>query len=158
MDSATDVPYLRQVTVTNPAAGVDWRHTCPGQGIQRIVALRALFTASAAAANRIPAFVLSDGADDFATSPLLTAITANLATVISTWPGAGAIGPAAGPQTFGSPHDGWMLLPGWSLRPVTAAIDVADQWSAIRLWVVEYPTGPDVRVTPDVAMFSEPKG
>lgn len=158
MDSTVDVPYLKQASVGNPAAGVDWRYTCPGIGVQRVVALQATFTASAAAANRFPSLTLSDGSNDFATAPINAAVTANLATIISTFPGAGGQGVAAGPQLWAAPHDGWMLLPGWSIRTVTTAIDAADQWSAIRLWVAEYPTGPIDRLTPDVAYFKEPKG
>lgn len=155
--NANEVPYLRLVTVTQPAAGADWRHTAPGQGIQRVVAARALLTASAAAANRLVSLVLSDGTDDYAIAPTTTAITATLAVPVSTFPGAQAGGAVTTALTAPSPSDGWMLLPGWSLRTVTAALDAGDQWSAIRLWVVEYPTGPTRRRTPDVAVFDEPR-
>lgn len=158
MVALADVPYLRQRGVAAPAAGADWTYSCPGQGLQRIVALRALFTASAAVANRLPSLVLSDGTDDYAASTVGTAITAGLASPVTTWPGASSFGPAAGPLGIPAPTDGWLLLPGWSIRTVTAAIDVADQWSAIFLWVVEYPTGPVSRTTPDVYAFTEPKG
>lgn len=158
MDSAIDVPTLKQITVANPGAGVDWRHTCPGIALRRIIALRALFTASAAAANRVPTLVLSDGSDDFAASGVATAITANQATAVSTFSGAPAAGLQTGAFTIAAPTDGWLLLPGWSLRAVTAALDAGDAWTAIRLWVVDYPTGPTWRLTPDVASFIEPKG
>lgn len=158
MDSRIDVPYLKQVTVISPAVGTDWRHTCPGQGIQRIIAIRALFTAAAVAVTRLPALVLSDGSDDYATVPASAGVTTGLATVFSAFPGSTTFGVAAGPQLWATPADGWLLLPGWSLRTLTGAIDAGDQWSAIRLWLAEYPTGPEVRLTPDVHTFSEPKG
>lgn len=155
--NANEVPYLRPVTVPNPAVGADWRHTGPGQGVQRVVALRALLTASAAVANRLVSLVLSDGTDDFAASPLTTAVTAGLAVPVSTFPGAQAGGALTTVLTAAAPTDGWMLLPGWSIRAATTALDVGDQWSAIRLWVVEYPTGPSMRRTPDVPTFDEPR-
>lgn len=150
-----DVAFLKQVTIANPAVGLEWRHTAPGHGIQRIVALRAVITTSAAVANRLPALVLSDGTDDFATIPAPAAVAASLSGVVSTVPGAPSVGAAGGPLLYPSPTDGWTLLPGWSLRTATGAIDAGDQWSAIRLWVVEYPTGPGTRQTPDVATIFE---
>ncbi len=155
--NSNDVPFLKIVTLANPAAGADWRHTCPGNAIHRVVAARALLTASAAVANRLPSLVLSDGSDDFAASPVTTAVTAGLAVPISTFPGAPAGGALLTALTVASPTDGWQLLPGWSLRVATVALDVADQWSAIRLWVVEYSTGPNQRRTPDVPTFDEPR-
>lgn len=152
-----DVAYLKQVTVTAPAAGADWRHTCPGQGIHRVVAMRAVLTTSAAVANRAVALVLSDGTDDFATIPAGAAIAASQTGVVATIPGAPAVGAANGPLLLPSPTDGFLLLPGWSLRTATGLIDVGDQWSAIRLWVVEYPTGPTTRQTPDVPTIYEPR-
>lgn len=150
-----DAPFIRQITVPNPAAGADWRFTSDGQGNRRIIAYRAILTASAAVANRIPAFVLSDGQDDFATIPTTQAITAAQAAIFSAINGSGLVTQAGGPILVPSPTDGWLLLPGWSLRTVTAAIDVADQWSAIKLLVVEYPIGPTTRETPDVPSFLE---
>lgn len=158
MDSRFDVPYLRLVTIANPTVGTDWRHTSPGQGIQRILAIRALFTAAAVAVTRLPALVLSDGSDDLASVPANAGVTTGLATVFSTFPGSISAGVAAGPQLWAAPTDGWLLLPGYSLRTVTAAIDPGDQWSAIRIWLAEYPTGPEVRITPDVPTFTESKG
>lgn len=152
-----DVAYLKQVTIANPAAGADWRHTCPGQGVHRVVAMRAVLTTSAAVANRAVALVLSDGTDDFATIPAGAAIAASQTGVVSTIPGAPGVGATNGPLLLPSPTDGFLLLPGWSLRTATGAIDVADQWSAVRLWVVEYPTGPTTRQTPDVPTIYEPR-
>lgn len=153
--NGNDVAFLKQVRVDNPAAGADWRHTCPGQGVQRIVALRAVLATSVAVANRLPSLVISDGTDDFATIPAGAAIAASLSGVVSTLPGAPSVGAAGGPLLLPSPTDGFVLLPGWSIRSSTALIDVADQWGSICLWVVEYPTGPTTRQTPDVPTIFE---
>lgn len=150
-----DVPYVRTIPVANPAAGSDWLLTGPGQGVWRVVGFSALFTASAAVANRVPTLRLSTSDGTLATAPSGAAITAGLAVTLSSFPGAAPFGVAAGPQLFASPTDGWVLLPGWQLQVVTTAIDVADQWSAIRALVVEYPTGPNRRLTPDVYAINE---
>lgn len=151
----SDVPFLKQVTQAAPAVGADWRYTGPGQGIQRIVAMRGVLTTSAAVANRLVSLVLSDGTFDYATVPSPAAITASKSGVVSTVPGAPSVGAADGPLLYPSPTDGWLLLPGWSIRASTTAIDVGDQWSAVQLWVVEYPTGPFSRQTPDLAAIYE---
>lgn len=151
----SDVPFLRPVTIPAPAVNTDWRVTCPGQGIWRIQALRASLATSAAVANRQVSLVLSDGTADFATVPASAAITASKTGVVSTIPGAPSLGVADGPLLFPAPTDGWLLLPGFSLRAVTANLDATDQWSAVQLWVVEYPTGPKDRFTPDVPVIVE---
>lgn len=121
-----------------------------------MVGLSGLLTTSAAVANRLPSLQLSTSDGIVAAAPAGAAITASLATRLSSFPGAGATGVAAGPQLWATPSQGWLLLPGWSLQVVTAGIDAADQWSAIRAEIVEYPTGPNTRLTPDVTYFSEP--
>lgn len=151
-----DVPFVQSRQLPNPIAGSDWAITAPGHGIWRVTALSALFTASAAVANRIPTLRLSTSDGVVATAPGGAAITAGLATTLSFFPGTAPSGAAGGPQLWAAPNDGWILLPGWTLSPLTAGIDVGDQWSAIRFALTEYPTGPNVRTTPDVAYFTEP--
>lgn len=151
-----DVPYLRPFVIPDPVAGSEWTHTCPGQGIHRIVALRAIFTAAVAVANRSITLVLSDGASDIAQSGASTLVTATTVARVSTFPAAPSSGLLSGVLTIAAPNDGWVLLPGWSLRSLVDSIQAADQWSTIRLWVAEYPTGPTQRRTPDVYTIDEP--
>lgn len=156
MFNNVDVPLVQARRLPNPGAGLDWAITAPGHGIWRVSALSALFTASVAVANRIPTLrvVTSDGV--VAAAPAGAAITAGLSVTLSSFPGAGPTGAAAGPQLWATSDEGWLLLPGWSLSPLTAGIDVADQWSNISFALTEYPTGPNVRITPDVTAFTEP--
>jgi hypothetical protein len=151
-----DVQYVRGIQVLPPAAGAEFSVTAPGQGTWRVVALSAVLTASAAVANRLPALTWNTSDGMVASSPATAAVTAALSTRFSALAGAIGAGVAAGPQLWATPTDGFVLLPGHSLASVTAGLDAADQWSAIRLLVVEYPTGPNIRLTPDVASFLEP--
>lgn len=150
-----DVPFVHQITVPNPGVGAEWRLTASGQGTLRVVAARALLTTSAVVANRLAALTISDGTDLFATIPAPAAITASKAGIVSTMAGAPSVGATDGPLLYPSPTDGWVLLPGWSIGSLTAGLDVGDQWSAIRMYVVEYPTGPKSRYTPDVVVIGE---
>ncbi len=155
MFNNVDAPLVRGLVVANPAAGADFTITAPGHGTLRVTGLRALFTASAAVANRIPSLIVSTGDGDVIVSPSGAAITAGLAVSLSAYEGSAPSGAAAGPQLWGFPSAGVTLLPGWRLRASTAAIDVGDTWTLIRASVVEYPTGPNVRLTPDVDYFTE---
>lgn len=151
----SDVPFLKPYTVTNPAVATDWTHRCPGHEIHRVLAVRAVLTTDANVANRLPALTINDGTDTFATIPAPAAITASKTGQVSTVAGAPSVGATDGPLLWAAPTDGWLLLPGWGLTVVTAAIQAADQWSAIRLWVVAYPTGGQSRQTPDVTAIYE---
>lgn len=158
MFNTLDVPYLKAVQVATPAAGAEFVITGPGQGIWRVIALRAVLTTSATVATRIPGLT-------YGTSDGLVGHTAGLGTVAASL-AASWSGFAGSPNTAGAgvvhqwavPTDGYLLLPGWTLSSLTAAIDATDQWSLVRALVVEYPTGPDKRLTPDVAYFTETKG
>lgn len=153
----TDVPFVRPVQIPSPAAGADFTVTAPGQGIWRVVGLTAVLTTSAAVANRIPSLVINGSDGRLAQLVGTASLAASLAATWGTFPGAVAVAGAVSLHQWPMPTDGVVLLPGFSLASLTAAIDAADQWSLIRALVVEYPTGPTWRTTPDVPTFIEPK-
>lgn len=155
MFTNVDVPYVRTLSRPNPGAGAEFTITAPGQGAWRITSLRALFTASAAVASRVPSLILANSEGDCAIIPPSAAVTAGLAVSLSAYSGSQPFGAAAGPQLWGFPTDGVTLLPGWTLRSSTALIDVGDAWTLIRFTAVEYPTGPHLRLTPDVPYITE---
>lgn len=153
----TDVPYVRPITIANPAPGAEFSLTAPGQGIWRIVGLRATIVASAAVATRIPSLTLvtSDGVvAEYGSTGTITAGQTHRYSAFSGSPNMAGTGSL---HLWAFPTDGALLLPGFALTSATEAIDVADQWSLIRALVVEYPTGPQWRLTPDVATIIEPK-
>lgn len=128
----------RVVTPANPAAGVDPVLTVPGGRQWRVAALRAIFTASGAVANRVPRIRIGDGSAIYWEGGQTTAITAGLAVVIS----GSVLGPQAPGITASVPS--LISLPDLVLPQLsqiafsTLAIDAADQWSAIAVLVEEF--------------------
>jgi len=152
-----DVPYVKSVVVANPAPGADFSLAAPGQGSWRVLSLRAHLLASAAVATRVPTLLVT-GSDGIVAQLVGTgSVAAGAAADWSGFAGAGNVAGATAVHQWSFPTDGVLLLPGFTLSSLTAAIDVADQWSLVRALVVEYPTGPLWRLTPDVSMFVEPR-
>jgi len=136
--------WAQAVTIGNPAAGTDWSQTVPTNARWELVAASALLTTSAVVANRQPRLIADDGATPVFEAASPVAITAGLA-IRESW-GAGAGGPVSadiltgGAVSSGLPND--LYLPaGFRVRSATGAIDVGDQWSAIRLYVREWIEG-----------------
>lgn len=127
----------RVVNVANPAAGADWSVAVPSGVMWRLTTGVATLTTSAAVANRLPglSFVTSDGM--IYRSPDDNAIGANVvANRVYVCNGVNA-------QTVN--NNSWsevavpdMWIPsGTLISSNTTAIDVADQWSNIHLFVGE---------------------
>ena len=113
-----------------PAAGVDWSYTVPFGAHQVIRSVTALFTASAAAANRFPVLVIDDGAGDIvAELPVTSVIIANQGMQLTWAPGLNPLN-VNNVQTMGLNGE-MRIRAGWRIRTLTAGIQAADQWSAI---------------------------
>lgn len=129
---------LRTIVVPSPLAGADWSFTVPGGSVWEPVAVRALFTTAVAVANRIATLVITDGSATLMTLPNVEPQAASQVNSY-TWaagasPTAGAIG-AVGAVCAGMPD---LALPaGFTIAASTFAIQAADQWSAVTLFVVE---------------------
>lgn len=131
---------IRVLTVANPAAGADFSTTVP-VGVQWLVrSVHALFTASAAVANRLPKLRITDAVPNtiFTTTDSQT-VTASNAGEFSFAPGGNNIFGSA-VFNFGLPQH-FRLQAGFILRSVTAGIQAADQWSQIVLTVEEISAG-----------------
>ena len=135
----------REISVPSPAAGAEWSFTLPS-GYDYLVALgRATFVASAAAATRTPGFQISngDGLQFYASQPG-TSVAATLTQTVS-YSTDGAQGPsgASAVNTIDVPE---VILPGgWRIGSLTGLIDAADQYSAIRLYLLQlYDKAPGV--------------
>lgn len=120
--------------VAQPAAGADWSVTVPAGVLWELLAVRGLFTASAAVANRVPVLGFGSEGVTAAQVPVAANITAGQAITV-TWAQVGAA------LAFGLfqivPLPRVILEPGDTIGTATGAIDVGDQWSAVRLWLVE---------------------
>lgn len=120
--------------VASPAAGADWLATVPAGHLWRPFSVTALLTTSAVVANRQVSLVLTDGTLTYAT---LTAPAVQVASTavrytwaaIDTFLALGLIQNGALPDVD--------IPPGWTLGVSTVALDVGDQWSAIRLGLID---------------------
>lgn len=123
-----------------PAAGADISLTVPNGVFWDVNALTALLTTGAGVANRLVGFFIKnqDGQNVYqyqTTTPLTATQTCTFTfsedfAAVATTPANGGVilWPAPKP----------LLLPGWSIGTVTAAIAAADQWSNVTCWVEEY--------------------
>lgn len=130
-NSGLVVPAATVVSVGDPAAGADWTYTVPVGSRVRVYGVAARLVTSAVVANRVPNLLMDDGAVLVGSALNGTATTASLTRDYVFAPNAGAT-ITVGAFIQRNLSDNW-LLGGFRLRMVTTAIDVADQWSDIRL-------------------------
>lgn len=130
-----------RIAVTTPAAGAEWSVTLPGHQAWAVRSVIATLVTSAAVATRRPSLVIDDQTTTF--MRLQSGITsgATLTTVWSWVEGYDLETGAAGTAVTDPFPSGLVLPAGHRLRSVTAAIDAADQWSAISVWGRRIDTG-----------------
>ena|SRR5437870_7986383 len=143
--------------VASPAAGADWSATVPAGHLWRPFTVTAQLLTSAVVANRQPVLVLGDGTNPFAflTAP---AVQAASGTVIYTWANVDTFVSLGSRQVAALPDI--ELPPGWTIGVSTALLDVGDQWSAIRLGLIdtiERWGNLDVAADPDVVYVLAPE-
>lgn len=120
------------------AAGADLSFTVPVGVLWNVVSLTAKFTASAAVASRIPAFFVKDQGGAIVYQYAIATLTASQVGTFT------FCEDVVSPATFANngnllePMPATWIPPSWSFGTVTAAIDVADQWSLVNCWVQEY--------------------
>jgi hypothetical protein len=136
-------PRLFPFLVTPPAAGAEFQLTPKGQGGWLVQSIAYTLTTSVAVANRLPALVVSDGTTPFMRFEAPAAIPASIAARFQAYEGAFPTVGSGGLVTLSWPGRGVWLPQGYTLTSATAAIDIADQYSAIVAYVLEIPSGPD---------------
>lgn len=149
-----NLQYLRVISVVQPAVGTEWVQAAPGQGFWRVLGLRFVLITDANVANRAVSLILDDQTDSLIQIPAGAVQINGVTQPYSLFPGSPSAALAGAPWLLPSPTDGLVLMPGFRLRSSTAAIQVGDQYSAIRLYVEELPVGPDRRVIPTVPTIS----
>lgn len=127
----------RTVSVTQPAAGANWSILVPGGRLWRLIGGNASFLASGAVANRNLGL-------NIRTSGIPMNITFNSTNVTNGQSVGASYTPSLTPIVSGIinvslpvPFVPMWLEAGDELRSITGAIDVADQYSAIVLWIEE---------------------
>lgn len=120
--------------ITSPAAGTEWSYTLPGGYFYRILSGTALFTSSAAVANRFPALQLTDGANLLWCFNCPVAVTASQTARVVYSPSSytqNVTGPKGDLPVF-APN--MWIPPNYVLSSSTPAIDVADTYTKIVFW------------------------
>ena len=129
--------FSRAITVTNPAAGADWSVTVPTGAVWTLNSVSALFTASAAVANRLPAIVLvAPGGTNLFTGTQNTFVTASQAITFMTGGNQVTLMPNAN-LAYVATNTSIRLQAGAVIKSVTSGIQAGDQWSNIIVQVQE---------------------
>lgn len=128
----------RTIVVPDPAAGADFVVPVPGGVVWDVLSLKARLVTAAAVANRVPNLRITDGNEMVATIAQQQAFPAGGTSDLSWvrgWPGPlyGTVGTVL---TNWFPE--WPLYAGYTFGSITALIQAADQWSAVRVVVDEY--------------------
>lgn len=134
LESRFTVPQV----VANPAAGANVRVNVPGGSVWELLSAKFTFTASGVAGNRIVALTFNDqDGNSFADFTVNTAV---IAAGVGQFTFAQGLGYQvnATPFMVGLPTPPIPLVPAWSIRTTTAAIDAGDQFSAVRLLVRQW--------------------
>jgi hypothetical protein len=132
------VSTIKNIVVSNPAAGADWVQTVPSGKRWRVMTGNFQLATSATVANRFPAIVFDDGVNQFYATAWDNAIVASTPVAKI----------SLGPQRYVAVNDGnaqtiayignLILSPGMRVRSNTTSIQVGDQWSNIFLLVEEW--------------------
>ncbi len=128
---------LRSIAVTTPAAGANWTQTVPTGARWRVRDARFRLVTSAVAGSRVPVIRLTDGVNVLAEFGTTLSQAAGVTVDWNAIAGQGFESDATGPNVeYMQPEV--MLLAGWIITVRTPAIDVGDQYSAVRLTVEEW--------------------
>lgn len=134
-DGAQRVPRI--LTVPTPAAGADWSITVPAGVVWEIQTIKARLVTAVAVANRGAVLVVNDSILDVfsAATGLVQAASLTTDHVFAREYGAAVTGSGSAVAIASWPNV--PLLSAWKITSLTTAIQAADQWSAIVLYVVE---------------------
>jgi hypothetical protein len=131
-------PAPRVITVTTPAAGAEWSQTIPAGVRWQLLDTSFLMTASAAAANRQVALRTTDGATTTAQAGPSISQTASQVDQYTFFPGAVQIQGGITPTLYTIfPFPSLVLLPTHTIGSISQSLQAGDQYSAIRLSVLE---------------------
>lgn len=127
---------LQSLAIANPAAGADWSQSVPTAARWLVRGGAATLVTSVAVATRQVALVIDDGVNTLFTIEAGTTQLASLTQVYSLLPGQTTATLISTQLPIYIPPD-LRLFAGWRIRTSTGAIQVTDQWSAIRLLIEE---------------------
>ena len=120
------------------AAGTDWTFTVPVGVLWNVVSVTAKFTASAAAASRVPAFVVKNEGGTIVYQYSVATITANQVGTFTFSEDVVTPATFATAGNFLEPMPSTWIPSNWSFGVTTALIDTGDTWTNIAAWVQAY--------------------
>lgn len=121
--------FMRLITGSTPAAGAEINETVPVNMLWRLVALRTIYTASAAVVTRLPCLQLTQPGGIPGIYPIQTAITASQGADI-TWAADAPLRDTGLARQMAFTPATFILRPGGAIQTSTASLSVADQYSA----------------------------
>ncbi len=128
---------LYSIAPTVPGPGVDWTQTVPTGARWLVQGVHSHLLNSATVANRGPRLIIDDG-----TTIQMSAYSGftSPAGVSADWDWAAGQGNSAAVSNLISAAMAFpvYMLAGWRIRVATSALQAGDQWSAIRLSVMEW--------------------
>lgn len=127
----------RGVLGTQPGAGVDIAEIVPANRRWRVLSFFVQLTTSAIVANRIPQFIVSDGARTFFTLGPAAAIPASKNTNFNFTPALQSFVDANGNIVIPAPPDIELKSAGF-ISTSTVGIQVTDQWQAPQYEILEW--------------------
>lgn len=128
---------IRSITGTNPAAGADIFETVPTNARWRLLSLVATLVTNAVAGARIPELILDNGALGHWRADPSGTQAANVTQRYTAGDGAGRYAATGSNSMWALPVDA-MLMGGFRIATLTAALDAGDDWSAPQMLVEEW--------------------
>ena len=129
---------VKPIIVPNPAVGTEILVKVPGGVIWEVLSLRFRLVTSAAVANRVVNVIYTDNDNtEYVRMPTHTNQAASATVDFNFWPGV-ATEVVTTPMVFAIPTPPIPMVAGYRIQTATAAIDVGDQYSAVRLLVREW--------------------
>ncbi len=123
---------------TTPAAGADWSVSVPGVQRWRVMCFNAVLTTGVAVPVRSVQLVLTDGANRYFTGPPSATIPASTTNQVSG--SALAVSSTVVATDIALPIPAGLILPqSHVISVLTANLAAADQWSAIVIFVEQWP-------------------
>ena len=144
---------LQVIRVPNPAAGVDWAHTFTGAFVRRIISVAATLTTSAAVANRAVRLDVTAPEGRALSIPLPAVVTATLTTALTWAEGIYPVNTALFDSALSTGFEGMVMPPGFTIGTVSAALDVADQFSNVLIMVESWESIPWTHYQEKVAAY-----
>jgi len=139
---------LNPTVIPNPAPGATWLYTVPPLFEVEIRTLHCKCTTSIAVANRVPIFLMQDALGNvqwtlYFTQLLAASYLGNFDLYVGASRTNFSVLLTLGPPAYYNYNDALpsiRMLPGWQLGAFFALLDVADQFSEIRLGLRQWRT------------------